>query len=123
MNPFFLRWAINALALYAAIAIVPGIHADSTRWYSILGLALIFGLVNALLRPLLKLLTCPLIIITLGVFILILNTLLFTLTGWIGSKFHMGFTVDNFWAAFLGALVTGMVSLAFTLLLKDELER
>jgi putative membrane protein len=123
MNAFLVRWAINSLALYVAIAIVPGIKPESTRWFALLMLGLIFGLLNAVLRPILKLLTCPLIMFTLGLFILILNTFLFVLTGWLGSQFHIGFTVVNFWAAFLGALVTSVVSFTLTLLLKDELKK
>ena len=66
MNRFIIRWAINGVALYAAIQLVPGIQAQDTGWGAILGLALIFGLVNALISPILKFLTCPLIILTLG---------------------------------------------------------
>jgi putative membrane protein len=122
MNGFFLRWAINTLALYAAIEIVPGIHAESTRWFSLLIMGLIFGVLNAVLRPILKFLTCPLILVTLGFFLLVLNTALFVLTGWLGTQFHIGFKVDNFWAAFLGAIVTSVVSFALSLLLHDELD-
>ncbi len=122
MNAFIIRWAINTLALYVAIAIVPGIHAESTRWFALLILGLIFGLLNAVVRPILKLLTCPLILLTMGLFVLILNTVLFVLTGMLGSQFHIGFTVSNFWTAFLGALVTSVVSFALTMLLKDELK-
>ena len=123
MTAFLIRWAINTLALYVAIAIVPGIEPESTRWFALLILGLIFGLLNAIVRPILKMLTCPLILVTLGFFVLLLNTLLFYLTGWLGSKFHIGFTVNNFWAAFLGALVTSVVSFTLTLLLKDELKK
>jgi putative membrane protein len=123
MSPFLIRWVINTLALYVAIAIVPGITAESTRWFALLILGLIFGLLNAVLRPILKLLTCPLYMITLGLFGLILNTFLFVLTGWLGSKFHFGFTVSSFWAALLGAIVTSVVSYVLTLLFKDELKR
>ncbi len=123
MNAFLIRWGINTLALYAAIAIVPGIHAESTRWFALLILGLIFGLLNAVVRPILKLLTCPLILLTLGLFVLILNTILFELTGWLGRQFHIGFTVSNFGAAFLGALVVSIVSFGLTMLLKDELKR
>jgi putative membrane protein len=123
MNAFLIRWAINTLALYAAIAIVPGIKPESTRWFALLILGLIFGLLNAVLRPILKLLTCPLILLSLGFFVLILNTILFVLTGWLGSQFHIGFTVHNFWSAFLGALVTSVVSFVLTLFLKDELKK
>ncbi|HSQ18294.1 MAG TPA: phage holin family protein, partial [Anaerolineales bacterium] len=76
MTRFILRWAINAAALYAAIAILPGIDLPAgASWLSLIWLALIFGLVNALFRPLLKFLTCPLILLTLGLFVLVINTL------------------------------------------------
>jgi putative membrane protein len=120
-----LRWAINAVALYVAVGTgwLPGIHAESRNWVAILGLALVFGLVNALVRPLIKLLTCPLILLTLGLFTLIINMALFLLTGWIGQLLHIGFTIDEpwFWHAFLGSLVVGGVSAILTLLLRDEL--
>ena len=120
MEKFFLRLAINAIALYAAIKLVPGITAQNMHWLALVGLALIFGLLNALLRPLLKLLTCPLIILTLGLFTLLINTFLFYLAGKLGTSFGIGFTVSNFWAAFLGALITSIVSITLSLLLKDE---
>lgn len=123
MNSFIIRWAINTIALYVAISIVPGIHPESTRWFALLILGLIFGLLNAILRPILKFLTCPLIMLTLGFFVLVLNTILFVLTGWLGSQFQVGFTVQNFWAAFLGALVTSVVSVVLSVLLRDELKR
>jgi putative membrane protein len=118
---FILRWGINAVALFVAIAIVPGIEYTSS-WINVVWLALIFGLVNALLRPLLKLLTCPLIVLTLGLFTLIINTFLFWLTGQIGSSLGIGISVDGFWPAFLGGLVITVVSLVLSLILKDELK-
>ena len=121
MIRLILRWAINAVALWIAITFIPGIHAHG-GWISLLGLALIFGFVNALFRPLLKFLTCPLIILTLGLFILLINTLLFWLSGLIGQYFGVGFTVDGFWPAFFGSLVVSLVSMVLTLFVKDELE-
>ncbi len=121
MTRLILRWAINAVALWVAITFIPGIHAHG-GWIALLGLALIFGFVNALFRPLLKFLTCPLIILTLGLFILVINTLLFWLSGLIGQYFGIGFTVDGFWPAFFGSLVVSVVSMVLTLLVKDELE-
>ena len=121
MTKLLLRLVINMLALYAAMALVPGIEAQSENWLSFIWLALIFGLINALLRPLLMLLTCPLIILTLGLGTLLINTLLFYLAGVIGQAFNVGFTVDGFWPAFLGALVVSIVSMALSLLLRDEL--
>lgn len=122
MNRFIIRWAINAVALYAAIQWVPGINAQNTDWGAILGLALIFGLVNALVSPILKLLTCPLIILTLGLFTLLINTLIFFLAGQVGAWFGIGFDVTGFGAAFLGGLVTSIVSIVLTLIFKDEVK-
>ncbi|MCX6067338.1 MAG: phage holin family protein [Chloroflexi bacterium] len=120
MNRFILRWLINAVALYVAVAFVPGIHPQSSNWLSFIWLALIFGLLNALLRPLLKLLTCPLIVLTLGVFTLVINTFLFWLAGVVGTNFHIGFSVDGFWPAFLGGLIVTVVSVVLTTIFKDD---
>lgn len=121
MERFLIRFAINAVALYAAVAIVPGINPQSTNWLTFVWLALIFGIINALLRPILAVLTCPLIILTLGLFTLLINTLMFWLAGRIGTTFGVGFTVDGFWPAFLGALVTSAVSIVLSMLFREEL--
>ena len=121
MNKFILRWIINAVALFLAVRFVPGVHMQGS-WVSIIWLALIFGLINAFLRPLLKLLTCPLIVLTLGLFTLLINTFLFWLTGEVGQAFGIGFTIDSFWPAFLGGLVVTVVSVVLSLILKDELK-
>jgi putative membrane protein len=126
MTRFILRWAINAAALYAAIAILPGVDLPAgASWLSLIWLALIFGLVNALFRSLLKFLTCPLILLTLGLFVLVINTLLFALTGWIGGQFGVGFILADpwFWNAFLGGLIVSLISLVLTGILKDELKK
>ena len=89
MTKFILRWLINAIALYLAIRFVPGI-AFGGGWLGLLWLALIFGLVNAFLRPLLQLLTCPLIILTLGLFTLLINMAMLKVTEWIGQRLRSG---------------------------------
>ena len=122
MTKFILRWAINAVAIFLAIRFVPGIHLQGNL-VSIIWLALIFGLVNAFVRPLINLLTCPLIMLTLGLFTLLINTFLFWLTGQIGQLFGMGITMDGFWPAFLGGVVVTIVSVVLTLILKDEMKR
>ena len=121
MTKFFIRWAINAAALYVAVLIVPGIEL-SGDWTGVLWLALIFGLLNALVRPLLKLLTCPLIILTLGLFTILINTALLLLTSRIGQAFGIGLGVDGFWTAVLGSLVISVVSVILSLFLRDELK-
>jgi putative membrane protein len=123
MTRFILRWVINAIALYLAILILPGIDLRSGL-VSILWLALIFGFVNALFRPLLKFLTCPLIMLTLGLFTLVINTFLFWLTSVIGQSFGLDLIISDpvWWNAFLGGLVVSIVSVIMTLILKDELK-
>lgn len=122
MKKFLIRWGINSLALFAAVMLVRGVHAQDTQFLSIIGLAFIFGIINALLRPILRLLTCPLIILSLGLFTLVINTFLFYLAGRLGRHFGVGFTVDGIWPAFVGALVVSIVSFIMSLLLKSELK-
>jgi len=122
MTRFILRWAINAVALYVAVAIVPGIHPQNPSWLSYIWLALIFGVINAFLSPLLKLLTCPLILLTLGLFTLLINMALFMLAGYIGTAFGVGFSLQGLLPAFLGSLVVSVVSIVLSLLFKDELK-
>jgi putative membrane protein len=122
MTKFILRWVINAIALYLAVLLLPGIDLGSDL-VSILWLALIFGLINALFRPLLQFLTCPLIILTLGLFTLVINTFLFWLTSVIGQSFGLELIIYDpvWWNAFLGGLIVTLVSVAMTMILKDEL--
>jgi putative membrane protein len=123
MTKFILRLLINAVALYLAVLIVPGIELLSNL-ASLIWLALIFGVVNALFRPLLKLLTCPLIILTLGLFTLVINTFLFWLTTVVGQWFGIALVISEpvWWNAFVGGLIVSIVSVLMTLILKDELK-
>ena len=123
MSRFLLRWVINAIALYAAIFICSGIDF-ANGWVGIIWLALIFGLINAILRPILKIFSLPLIVLTLGLFSLVINTFLFWLTSVIGQSFGFGLIISDpvWWNAFLGGLVVSIVSVVMTLILKDELK-
>ena len=123
MKKILIRLAINAVALYAAVAILEGkgITPQSENWLSFVWLALIFGLVNAIIKPMLIVMSCPLLILTLGLGTLVINTLMFLMAGWIGTQFHIGFTVDTFWVGFLGAIIVSIVSFILTGLFKDEL--
>ena len=123
MTKFILRLLINAIALYLAVLIVPGIDFKSGMG-SILWLALIFGLINALVRPLLKFLSCLLIALTLGLFTLVINGFLFYLTALVGQSFDIGLIISEpvWWNSFLGGLVVSIVSVIMTMILKDELK-
>ena len=115
MRKLLLRWIINAAAVYAAIWAVPGIGAEGglTTYFA---MALILGLVNAIIAPVIKLLTCPLVLLTLGLFTLIINGAMLLLASSIGSGLGLAFQVDGFFAAFLGALVVSVVSFVLSVL-------
>ena len=111
---FLIRFLITAAALWLAVSFVPGITFGGS-WLELLGVALVFGLVNALVRPLLKMLTCPLIILTLGVFLLVLNALMLWLTAALSAALGFDFVVAGFWPAFWGALLISVVSAVLNL--------
>lgn len=112
-----LRWLISSLAIFAAL-LVPGIEFEGPGW-QIGVVALVFGLLNALLRPLLYLLTCPLVILTLGLFGLVINAILLGLTSALANELNIAFTVDGFWPAFFGGLVISIVSTGLSMLSGD----
>jgi len=115
---FILRLLINAAALWVAKRLVSGITATS-KPVTFLAVALVFGLLNALVRPLLALLTCPLMILTLGLFTFVINALILWLTSAAAAKFGLGFHVDGFWAAFWGALVVSIVSVLLSVFVSE----
>jgi putative membrane protein len=104
MTGFILRWIVGALGLWLASRIVPGIHIRGLE--TLLLAALLLGLVNAIVRPVVVFLTLPLTLVTLGLFLLVINAALF----WLVSVFLSGFVVHGFMAALGGAIVTGLVS-------------
>ena len=115
-----IRWLIAALALFLAAWIVPGIKVAPNAWWVYAVMAVILGLVNALIRPLLKLLSCGLIILTLGLFTLVINAL----TLWLSSSiavhwFHVDFYVQGFWAAFWGAIIVSIATVVMSALFRD----
>jgi putative membrane protein len=106
---FFVRVLLNAAGLWVATQVVPGVSYTG-GWLPFLGVALIFGVINATLRPLTKSLTCPLILLTLGLFALIVNGLMLWLTSSLSSAMGLGLHVSGFWAAFWGGVVVSIVS-------------
>jgi putative membrane protein len=120
MLHLLVRLAVNAIALWVAIEIVPGIDHDGTGT-SLLLIALVFGLVNALVRPFLLLMTCPLIVLTLGLFLVIVNAILLELTAWLSGPdvLNLGLTIDSFWSTLLGSIVISVLSGVINLVVKD----
>lgn len=119
MKRFLLRWLITGIALYAAVRLVPGISYEG-GWQTLAGMALIFGLVNAFVRPILTLLSCPLIVLTMGLFILVINGAMLLLATKLASLFGVSFYVQGFGSAFWGALVVSVVSLFMSLFIGEE---
>ena len=125
-----IRWLINAVAIAITVIVVPGINggisAGSTLDIdvkSLLGVALIFGLVNALVRPVLKLLSCPLVLLTLGLFIFVINAAMLLLTSAIAQSLGLQFYVDGFVAALIGSIIISIVSIVLTALFVDDDEK
>ena len=115
---FVLRLCVNAAALWAATAIVPGVIYRGDGAYLFL-VALVFGLMNALVRPILKVLTCPLIILTLGLFTFVINGLVLWMTSALAGRLRLGFHVSGFWPAFWGALVVSIVSVLLSVFVRE----
>ena len=119
-----IRWLITALAVVAAAALVPGITVTGANgWVTVIVMAAVLGLINAIIRPILALLSCGCIVATLGLFMLVINTFTFWLASYVTNLFNLGFQVENLWAAFLGALVVSVVSFLLSMVFVDDRER
>lgn len=120
-----LRLACSALAVWLSTLIIPGIDVTAKSGWGTVGtvvlVALIFGVVNAVLKPIVKLIGCGLYVLTLGLIALVVNGLLFWLVSWISGELSVPFHVKNFWpAAVLGALLVSLVSWVLGLVIKDR---
>ena len=120
--PFLTRLFVNAAALWVATRLVSGV-TFSGDWLPFLGVALVFGVVNAFIGPVAKILTFPLIIVTLGIFSLVVNGLMLWLTSSLSTALGLGFHVSGFWAAFFGAPVVSIVSTLLSMLVRDASRR
>jgi putative membrane protein len=103
-----LQILVNAGALYAAVYVVGGITFDG-EWWKLLLVALAFSLLNTYLRPILRILTLPISVLTMGIFLLVINAGMLLLTSAISEQLQLGFAVADFWSAFLGAIVVAIV--------------
>jgi len=119
---FLIRILITAVALWVSTRLVSGITYHGS-WLGLAGVALVFGLVNSIVRPILSFLAFPLLIVTLGLFTFVLNALMLLLTSALSSSLGIDFHVAGFWAAFWGAIVVGIVSFLLSILLPDGKRR
>jgi putative membrane protein len=121
MKQAFIKWVMNTIAIMLAVKFVEGIHY-SGEWWGILLVGLLFGLVNTFIRPLVRLFTFPLLILTLGIFTFVINAMMLSVTSWLSDKFALGFHVEGFKPAFWGALVISLVSLVLGCLMPPKEE-
>ncbi len=121
---YLIRIAVNALALAAATGLLDGIRLTSRstqdQVLTLLLVAAIFGLVNAIVRPVVALLSLPFIIVTLGLMIFVINALMLLLTEWLAQAFSLGFRVDGFWTAVLGAIIITIATWALELVIGER---
>jgi putative membrane protein len=120
---FIVRLLVNAAALAIATWILSGISLTGSSTISkvitLLIVALIFGVLNAIIKPLFALFTAPLILLTLGLFLIVINACMLLLTSWLAGLFNLGWQVDGFWTAVLGAIIISIVSFLLNVFLPD----
>lgn len=123
---FLITWLISAFALWVTTKIVSGIDVTGSsttkNLLTLLIVALIFGLVNAIIKPIIKVVGCVFYVITLGLIALVVNALLFLLTDWIAGLLDLPFNIDGFWPAFWGAIVMSIVTWAISLVIPDRVK-
>jgi len=124
---FLIRLAVNAVALWITTLIVPGIDVTgdtaTNNALTLVIVALIFGLVNAVLKPVIKVVGCVFYLLPLGLFALVVNALLFLLTDWLAQQLDLPFAIDGFWPAFWGAIVMAVVGWLISLVIPDKYDR
>lgn len=126
-----IRWLINAVAIGITVYVVPGISGGvssinqplSIDIKTLLAVSLIFGLINALVRPILKLLSCPLVLLTLGLFIFVINAGMLLLTSRIAQDLGLQFYVEDFATALIGSIVISLISIVLTAVVGDGDEK
>lgn len=116
-----LRWAASAAAIGLAAWLLPGIQVTGGI-PTLLGVALVLGLVNALVRPVVRALACGVVALTLGLFLLVINAGMLLLTEWVAGDLGLGFRVDGFTAALVGSVVISLATWTLSLLLPDREE-
>lgn len=122
MVKLIIRILINALGIYIAVAVLNGrgLMLTDVSWVTFVLLGLIFGVVNAVLKPILKVVGCPVVILTLGLGALLINTLLFYIVSLVAQAMSIGFSVTTFWGAFFGAIIVSLVGMVLGALVRDR---
>ncbi|QRX93273.1 phage holin family protein [Streptomyces noursei] len=124
MKHFVVKTLANAAALAVAIWLLKGVtltgENTGRKVFTLVLVALIFGLVNFLVKPVVKVLSFPLFILTLGLITLVVNALMLLLTSWVAGKADLAFHVDGFWTALLGGVIVSIVSWAMHVILPDK---
>ncbi|MDR3035736.1 MAG: phage holin family protein [Kitasatospora sp.] len=124
MKNFVIKTLVNAAAIWVAAWIVTGITLSGDDWQhkalTVIGVALVFGVINFLIKPLVKLFSLPLFFLTLGLITFVINALMLWLTSWASDKLTLDFHVEGFWSALLGALIISLVSWGLNLALKED---
>lgn len=122
MVKLIIRILINALGIYIAVAVLNGngLMLTDISWVTFVLLGLIFGVVNAVLKPIFKVVGCPVVILTLGLGALLINTLLFYIVSLVAQALAIGFSVTSFWGAFFGAIIVSLVSMVLGVLVRDR---
>jgi putative membrane protein len=119
VRKFVWSWLINCVGLWVAALLIPGIkYNENLVTLALVGV--IFSLVNTLIRPIAVALSCPLMVVTLGLFTLVINALMFWLASWLASLFGLGFQVEGFWSYFLGSLVVTAAGILANILFGDR---
>ncbi len=121
---FLIRIVASAIALAVATAVVPGIELTTasltSKVLTLIAVALIFGVVNAILKPIVKVVGCAFYVLTLGLVALVVNALLLWLTSWLAGKLKLPFHITGFWPAFWGAIIVGVVGWLLSILIRDR---
>jgi putative membrane protein len=118
------HWLITAVAIFLTAWLLPGINITSSNGFITVALvAIILGFMNAVVRPILALLSCGCIIATMGLFMLVINALMLWLTGWVAGQLHIGFSVDGFWPALWGSIIISLISFVLSMLFLNDRDR
>jgi putative membrane protein len=118
-----IRWAITAVAIFLTAWLVPGFNIEGSNGFiAVIAAALVLGLVNAIIRPILVFLSCGCVVATLGLFMLVINALTLLLTSWICRSLGIGFYINGFWPALWGSIIISIISFVLSMILIDDRE-